>query len=169
MSSISLYEASVPQFNRVMKALKGVLTKAEAHATAKKLDPSALLLARLYPDMFHTAQQIGTATTMVHWGCAMIAGEERPTLPPPEASFAALQARLQATVDFAAKYGPDKLNGREDQPVQIKFPTMTLDFTAKSFLFEFILPNLYFHAAMTYGILRHNGVELGKQDFLARG
>jgi hypothetical protein len=167
--SLTMHDASVPQFNRALKSLKGVLAKAEAHATAKKIDPAALLTARLYPDMFHTAQQVGTATTMVHWGCAMLAGQERPTLPPVEATFAALNARVQAAVDFAAGYGPDKLNGSEDKPVQLVFPGRTMNFTGKTFLFEFILPNLYFHTAMTYGILRHNGVELGKGDFLAPG
>lgn len=164
-----MYDLTVPTFNRVMKSLKGILAKAETHATTKKLDPNALLFARLYPDMFHTVRQVQTATSMAHWGCALLAGLERPQLPDAETSFADLQTRIQKTVDYVSGFGPDKLNGTEAKPVQLKFPNFTLDFTGQSFIQEFILPNLYFHAAMTYGILRHNGVELGKSDFLARG
>jgi uncharacterized protein len=167
--SLTMHDLSVPAFHRAMKSLKGVLEKAEAHATAKKIDPNALLLARLSPDMFHTIRQVQTATSMVHWGCALLAGLERPDLPSTEATFADLQARIASTVDFVKGFGPERLNGSETKPVALKFPGRTMEFTGESFLLEFILPNLYFHTAMTYAIMRHNGVEVGKQDFLARG
>ena len=166
--SVSMYDASVPQYNRALKALKGILEKAEAHATAKKIDANALLLARLYPDMFHTIAQVQTATNMVHWGCALLVGLERPQLPSTEATFADLQTRIANTVEYVKGFGPDRINGTEAKAVQLKFPGRTMDFTGQSFLFEFILPNVYFHTAMTYAVLRHNGVEVGKGDFLAR-
>jgi hypothetical protein len=164
-----MFDASVPVFLRQMKSIAGVLTKAEAHATAKKLDPEALLKARLYPDMFHTIRQVQTATAQVYWGCALLSGLDRPDLPSEENSFADLQARISKAVDYAKGFTPDRINGSEDRAVALKFPGRTLDFTGKSFLFEFVLPNLFFHSAMTYAIMRHNGVEVGKQDFLARG
>lgn len=166
--SLSMYDASVPQFNRCMKALKGILEKAETHATAKKIDPNALLQARLYPDMFNLIRQVQVATSMCYTGCALLAGLERPQLNDTEATFADLQLRIAKTVDYVAGFGPDKINGSEDKPVQLKFPSVTMDFTGKSFLFEFVLPNLYFHTATAYDILRHNGLELAKRDFLAR-
>ncbi len=167
--SLAMYDVTVPALNRAMKSLKGVLEKAEAHVTAKKLDPNAILHARLFPDMFNTIRQVQTATSMAHWGCALLAGLERPDLPAEEATFADLQARIKKTVDYIATFGPDKLNGTENKPVALKFPGRTLDFTGQAFILEFILPNLYFHTAMTYALLRHNGVEVGKADFLARG
>lgn len=166
---LNMYDISVPAFNRTLKGMKGVLEKAEAHATAKKLDPNALLLARLYPDMFHTIRQVQTATSMVHWGCALLVGLERPDLPSTEATFADLQARIASTVEYVKGFGPERINGTEANKVELKFPGRTMEFTGHSFLSEFIMPNLYFHAAMTYAIMRHNGVEVGKQDFLARG
>lgn len=167
--SISMYDASVPAFNRALKSLRDVLNKAEAHATAKKLDPNALLTARLYPDMFHTIRQVQTATTMIQWGCSLLAGLDRPDIPATEATFADLQTRIKSTEEYVKGFGPDRLNGSEGKKVELKFPGRTMEFTGQSFLFEFILPNLYFHTAMTYAILRHNGIEIGKQDFLARG
>ncbi|MBL8642285.1 MAG: DUF1993 domain-containing protein [Rhodospirillaceae bacterium] len=167
--SLGMYDLSVPAFNRALKSAKTVLTKAEAHATEKKLDPNALLLARLYPDMFHFTRQIQMVTNMAQWGCALLAGQERPSWGDIEPTFAALNERVQKTVDFVASFKPEQINGCETKPVQLKFPNFTLDFTGTSFLLEFILPNLYFHSATAYGIMRHNGVVLSKSEFLARG
>lgn len=167
--SLGMFEASVPTFLRQLKGVSGVLTKAKAHVDAKKLDPEALLKARLYPDMFNLIRQVQTVTTQVYWGCSLLAGQERADQPGNEATFEELQARIAKTVDYAKGFKPEQIDGSEDRPVALKFPARTLEFTGKSFLNEFVLPNLYFHAAMTYGILRHNGVEVGKQDFLARG
>jgi len=165
--SFGMYDASVPLFLRQLKGVSGVLTKAQAHVDAKKLDPEALLKARLYPDMFNLIRQVQTVTTQVYWGCSLLAGQERADLQGDESTFDALQARIAKTVDYAKGFKPEQFNGGEDKPVALKFPSRTLDFTGKSFLTEFVLPNLYFHAAMVYGILRHNGVEIGKKDFLA--
>ena len=167
--TLSMYDISVPSFNRSLKGLRNVLDKAEAHVTAKKLDPNALLLARLYPDMFHTNRQVQTATSMIHWGCALVVGLERPDLPATEATFADLQTRIASTVEYVKGFGPDRLNGTETNKVELKFPGRTMEFTGHSFMLEFIIPNLYFHTAMTYAIMRHSGVEVGKQDFLGRG
>lgn len=166
---LGMYDASIPVFLRQLKSMSGVLTKAEAHATAKKLDPDALLKARLFPDMFHTIRQVQTATGQVYWGCSLLAGLDRADLTGDEATFADLQARIKKAEDYAKSFKPEQINGSEDRAVALKFPARTLEFTGRSFLLEFVLPNLFFHSAMTYAILRHNGVEVGKQDFLARG
>jgi len=163
---ISMHDLTAPTYKRVLGSMKNVLSKAEAHATAKKIDPNALLLARLFPDMFNTIRQVQTATTMVHWGCALLAGLERPQLPDAETTFEHLYARIQKTMDYAAGFGPDKIDGTEAKAVALVFPGRTMEFTGQSFIQEFIIPNLYFHSGMTYAILRHNGVEVGKGDFL---
>lgn len=167
--SLGMYDVSVPAFNRALKSLKTILAKAEAHATEKKIDPAALLTARLYPDMFTFARQVQMVTNMSQWGVALLAGQERPNFGDVEPTFASLNERVQKTIDFVAGFKPEQINGTEANAVQLKFPNFTMDFTGTSFLLEFVLPNLYFHAATAYDILRHNGVAVGKSDFLARG
>ncbi|MDX2224514.1 MAG: DUF1993 domain-containing protein [Rhodospirillaceae bacterium] len=167
--SLGIYDLSVPAFQRSLKSLTTILTKGAAHVEAKKLEPAALLTARLYPDMFHLTRQVQMSTSMIKWGCALLAGLERPDDPSTETTFDELKTRVAKTGEYVAGFSPSQLNGSEDKPVKLVFPRVTLEFTGKSFLLEFILPNLYFHTAMAYGILRHNGVEVGKGDFLARG
>jgi hypothetical protein len=167
--ALGMYDLSVPAFNRALKSLTTILTKGAAHVEAKKLEPASLLTARLYPDMFHFTRQVQMSTSMIKWGCALLAGQERPDDPNTESSFDELKARVAKTGEFVAGFTPAQLNGSESKPVKLVFPRVTLDFTGQSFLLEFVLPNLYFHTAMAYGILRHNGVEVGKSDFLARG
>jgi len=167
--SLGMYQASVPVFTRMLTALSGVLGKAEAHVEARKLDPAALLTARLYPDMFPLARQVQEATKHVHWGCALLAGQEMPSHPNTETSFAELKQRIARTIDFARGYKPEQIDGSEDRAVAIKFPTRTLEMKGQPFLLHFAMPNFYFHATTAYDILRHNGVEVGKRDFLGPG
>ncbi len=168
--ALGLYDVAVPAFNRALKSAQTTLAKAEAHATEKKLDPTALLLFRLYPDMFNFTRQIQMVTNMAQWGCALLAGQERPNWGDVEPTFAALNERVQKTIDFVATFKPEQLNGAEDKPIELKFPNFAMPFTSGTqFITEFVLPNLYFHSAAAYNILRHNGIAVGKSDFLARG
>ena len=167
--SLGMYQASVPVFIRMLSSLSAVLDKAEAHCTAKKIDPAALLTARLYPDMFPCARQVQEATKHVYWGCALLAGQERPDHPNPETTFAELKQRVAKTIEFARGYKPEQIDGSEDRAVAIKFPTRTLEFKGQPFLLHFALANFYFHVTTAFDILRHSGVEIGKRDFLGPG
>ena len=166
---ISMYQASVPVFIRMLAALSAILDKAEAHATAKKIEPVALLGARLYPDMFAMARQVQEATKHVYWGCALLAGQEMPNHPNGENSFADLKQRIAKAIEFARGFKPEQIDGSEERAVAIKFPTRTLEMKGQPFLLGFAMPNFYFHVTTAFDILRHNGVEIGKRDFLGAG
>ena len=167
--SLGMYQASVPVFLRILNALTGVLTKAEAHVEAKKLDPASLLTARLYPDMFPMARQVQEVTKHVRWACALLAGEEMPSNANPETSFGELKQRIATEIEAAKSYKPAQIDGSEERQIQLKFPARTLEFKGQQYLLHFALPNFYFHATTAYDILRHNGVEVGKRDFLGPG
>ena len=164
--SLGMYQASVPVFTRLLGSLSAILDKADAHATAKKIDPAALLTARLYPDMYPLSRQVQEASKHVYWGCALLAGLEMPNPANSESSFAELKQRIASTIDYARGFKPEQIDGSEERTVAIKFPTRTLEMKGQPFLLGFAMPNFYFHVTSAYGILRHNGVELGKRDFL---
>jgi hypothetical protein len=164
---MSLYDAAVPPFLQILGALSGLLTKAEAHCAAKNIKPEVMLSARLYPDMLPLSKQIQLACDFAAKGCARLTHSEVPSAPDTETSFAELQQRLANTIDYVKGYKPEQFEGMEAR--EVKFPagpdrTMTLK--GQQFLSHFTLPNFYFHAATAHGILRHNGVEIGKRDFL---
>jgi uncharacterized protein len=164
---MSLYDATVPPFLQTLGALSGLLTKAEAHCAAKNIKPEVLLSARLYPDMLPLTKQIQLACDFAAKGCARLTHSEVPSVPDTETSFAELRQRLASTIDCVKGYQPEQFEGMETR--EVKFPagpdrTMTLP--GQQFLSHFTLPNFYFHAATAHGILRHNGVEIGKRDFL---
>ncbi len=168
--ALGLYDVTVPAFNRALKSAQTILAKAEANATDKKLDPNGLLQFRLFPDMFNFTRQIQMVTNMAQWGCALLAGQERPNWGDVEPTFAALNERVQKTIDFVAGFTPDQLNAAEAKPIELKFPNFAMPFASGTqFATEFVLPNLYFHSATAYNILRHNGIIVGKSDFWARG
>jgi hypothetical protein len=162
-----LYDATVPALLQTLGALSGILTKAEAHCAAKNIAPEVMLSARLYPDMLPLSKQIQLACDFAAKGCARVTHSEVPSTPDTEKSFAELQQRLANTIDYVKGFKPEQFEGMEAR--EVKFPagpdrTMTLK--GQQFLSHFTLPNLYFHAATAHGILRHNGVEIGKRDFL---
>ena len=166
--SLSMYEASIPVFIRSLNNLSAILDKAVASAEARKIDPSVLIQARLAPDMHPLPRQIQIATDGAKGCAARLAGVEVPSFPDTETTFPELKARLAKTVDFLQSITESQVDGSEERPVTLKFPGNELTFTGKSFLFGFALPNLFFHVTAAYAILRHNGVDVGKMDYLGR-
>jgi len=165
--SLSMYEASVPGFVNMLNSLSAILDKAAAYAEAKKIDPSVLVGARLAADMHPLSRQIQIASDAVKGGVARLAGVEAPSFPDTETTIPELKARIDKTVAFLNGIDKAKFDGAEDRTVTMKIGPNELQFPAKVFLFEFVAPNFYFHATTAYAILRHNGLEIGKQDFLA--
>ena len=164
--SLSMYEASVPGFVNMLNSLSAILDKAAAYAEAKKIDPSVLVNARLAADMHPLSRQIQIASDAVKGGVARLAGVEAPSFPDTETTIAELKARIDKTVAFLNGIDKAKFDGAEDRTVTMKIGPNELQFPAKVFLFEFVAPNFYFHATTAYAILRHNGVEVGKMDFI---
>ncbi len=166
--TISMYQASVPNFIHALSNLSAVLAKGAAYAEAKKFDPSVLVNARLAPDMFALARQVQIATDIVKGGSARLAGVDVPSFPDTEATFPELQARITKTIDFMKTIKPAQIDGSEGKTINLKVGGNELTFKGQDYLFNFVLPNLYFHATVAYSILRHNGVDVGKMDFLGK-
>lgn len=167
--AISMYQASVPVFQRSLTSLAGILAKGAAYAEAKKIDPAVLLGSRLFPDMFALTRQVQIASDNAKGCAARLAGVEPPKFEDNEATFAELDARIQKTIDFLKTFKPEQIDGSEARPVTLKLRDRTVEFVGINYLLHFALPNYFFHATTAYAILRHNGVELGKPDFLGRG
>ncbi len=165
---ITMYQASVPVFTQMLTALTGVLDKAEAHATAKKIDPAALLNDRLYPDMFPLSRQVQIATDFARGCSARLAGQEMPAYDNTEASFADLKARIKKTIDFMAGLKADQIDGSEQRAIKLTVAGNPMSFEGEGYLTRFALPHFFFHCATAYDILRHNGVEVGKRDYLGK-
>ena len=164
--SLSIYQISVPVFIRMLGNLSAILAKAEAHAQAKNIDPSVFLNARLAPDMFALTRQVQIASDAAKGCGARLAGVDIPSFADEEKSFADLQARIAKTVDFLKGLKPEQFEGAENREITIKAPSRELHFKGLDFLLHFANANFYFHVTTTYAILRHNGVEVGKMDFL---
>jgi len=165
--SISMYSAFIPVAIRQLNAMSAILGKAVAHCEARKIDPTAFLLSRLFPDMFPLTRQLQIAADMAKGGAARLAGIEPPKYEDNEASFAELQARLEKTVAFLKSIQPAQIDGKEDADITIKLPSRELAFKGEAYLIGFVLPNMYFHLTTAYNLLRQGGVDIGKQDFLA--
>jgi uncharacterized protein len=166
--SLSMYHASVPAFVQVLTALAKVLDKAEAHAAARKIDPAVLLGCRLAPDMFPLSRQVQISCDMAKGAAARLAGVEVPSWPDTETTFAALRDRIGKTVAFVQSFKAAQIDGSEEREVALKLGGNPVTFKGQAYLVHFVLPNFYFHATAAYAILRHNGVELGKRDFLGQ-
>ena len=165
--TVSMYKISVPIFVQFLTALGAVLDKAAAHCEAKKIDPQALLGARLFPDMFPLVRQVRASTDHAVNATARLAGVEPLSLANHEANFAELGERIKKAVDFIKRCKAAQIDGTEDKPIKITFPSgATRDFTGQSLLLGNSLPNFYFHCTTAYDILRQCGVELGKRDFM---
>lgn len=165
--TMSMSTASLPVFKHTLTNLVHLLDKAAAHAEAKKFDPANLLTYRLAPDMLPFTKQVQIACDTAKIGAARIAGMEWPKWEDTEATFPELKERIQKTLDFLATVPPEKLDGTEAN--EVKLPTGRETFrimTAEDYLRFHALPNLFFHVTTAYAILRHNGVELGKRDYL---
>ena len=164
---MSFYDATVPAFLQILGSLSGLLTKAEAHCEAKKIQPEVLLSARLYPDMLPLTKQIQIASDFAAKSCARLTGSEVPTTPDTEKTFEELRQRLAKTVDYVKSFKPAQFEGADAKDVTFPVgPNNSMTLKGQEFVSRFSFPNFYFHAATAHGILRHNGVEIGKRDFL---
>lgn len=164
---MSFYDAVVPAYLQMLNSLTGLLSKAEAHCAARKIDPGVLLGSRLFPDMLPLSKQVQLVSDFAAKGCARLTHSEVPSTPDTETSFAELKQRLAKTIDYVKSFKPEQFEGADTKDVT--FPTgpdKTTTLKGQQFLSAFSLPNFYFHAATAHGILRHNGVEIGKRDFM---
>lgn len=166
--SLSMYQASVPVFLHMLGTLRNLLEKGAAHAEARKFEPSALIQARLFPDMLPLARQIQIASDAAKGCGARLAGVEVPKFADTESSFAELIDRIDKTVAFLKELTPAQVDGSEGKTVVLPMRSGDLTFTGQQFLLGFALPNFFFHVTTAYNLLRHNGVEIGKMDFLGR-
>ncbi|WP_437549582.1 DUF1993 family protein [Sorangium sp. So ce367] len=164
--TISMYQASVPVLVRMLGNLSAILTKAAAYAEAKKIEPRVLLDARLAPDMLSLTRQVQIASDSAKGCGARLAAVDVPKYEDNEASFDELQARIAKTVAFLNSLRPEQIDGSEDRDVTIPTRDQPLQFKGLVYLVNFVLPNFYFHVTTAYAILRHNGLEIGKLDFL---
>ena len=168
--AISMYTASVPVFQHMLRNLGHILDKGEAHAAQRKIDPVVLTTYRLYPDMLPFARQIQIACDACKNAVARVAGVDAPKFEDNEATFGELKARVQKTLDFLATVQASALDGTEAK--EVTFPVgkdKTRTMTGQAYLTTWALPNMFFHITTAYAILRHNGVELGKSDYLVGG
>lgn len=166
--TISMYQASVPVFNRMLNNLAAVLEKGAAHAAAKKIDPAVLVNSRLYPDMFPLSKQIQIAADMAKGCVARLAGQEPPKYEDNEAAFSDLVVRINKTVAYISTFKPGQIDGSEGKTITLQMRSGPLTFLGMPYLLDFVYPNFYFHVTTAYAILRHSGVEVGKQDFLGK-
>ena len=164
--SVSVYDASIGVYSRLLGNLETILDKAGAWAVERKIDPAALLHARLAPDMYHLIKQVQIATDMAKGTVSRLAGVEPPRYEDNEATFADLKARVAKTREYLATFKPEQFTGAETRAIQLKLGPNTFDFVGKDYLLGFGTPNVYFHYSMVYAILRHNGMALGKRDYV---
>jgi len=164
--TLSMYQASAPRFIHTLTNLSAILDKAQAHAEAKKIDPATLTAFRLYPDMFPLTRQVQIACDAAKGAVARLAGVEVPKHEDTEQTFADLKARIAKTIAFISTIQPARIDGTEDKEIALRAGGQDLKFKGMQYLFGFAHPNFYFHVTTAYNILRHNGVEVGKKDYL---
>ena len=164
--TISMYQTAVPTFVQMLDALSGILDKAAAHAAAKKIEPAVFLNSRLSPDMFPLVRQVQVAADFAKNTVARLAGVEAPKKEDKEASFDELKARIAWTVDYVKGFKVEQIDGSEDRDVTIPMGGKPTTFKGQRYLISFALPNFYFHLTCAHAILRADGVEVGKRDFL---
>ena len=163
---ISMYQASVPRFVNILGNLSNILDKAQAHVDAKKIDATTLTGYRLFPDMLPMTSQVQIACDTAKGAVARLAGVEIPVYEDNEKTFADLKARIARTIAFIQTLTPGQIDGTEDKEIVIKRRDKETRYNGMQFLLGHALPNVYFHVTTAYNILRHNGIEIGKRDYL---
>jgi len=163
---ISMYQASVPGFLRTLGSLKSILEKAAAHGAAKKIDDAVFVNARLYPDMLPLSAQVQIASDFARGTCARLSGAETPAVEDKEKTIAELIARVDLAIAYVKTFAAAQIDGSETREITRKIRGNTVVFSGLDYLLKFALPNFYFHVTTAYAILRHNGVEIGKGDYL---
>jgi uncharacterized protein len=162
-----LYDLSLAPMLRALRNLDAIVAKAEAYAEADpNIDPATLIQARLHPNMRPFVFQIRTATDTAKGAAARLTGREIPSWPDDEATFADLHGRLRKAIDYLSGFKPEDFAGAEAKTIEMKLGPNTVKFTGASYVADFALPNFFFHVVTAYNILRHNGVVIGKRDFL---
>ena len=164
--SLSMHEASAATFKRMLTPLAALLEKAEAHAAARKIEPEALLGARLFPDMFSFTRQVQLTCDFAKLCCARLSGIDAPKHDDKEKTFPELKARVAETLAFIEGLKAKDIDGTESKEITLKIAGKDTQMKGRDYLLFFALPNFYFHATTVYDLLRHNGVEVGKRDFL---
>jgi hypothetical protein len=164
--TISMFQASVPRLINALNNLSHILDKAQAHIDAKKIDASALIQFRLYPDMLNFTRQVQIASDTAKGVVARLAGVEIPAYEDNEQSIADLKARIAKTIAFIQGFKPEQIDGTEDKDIITKRGEKETHYKGMQFLLGHAIPNVYFHITTAYAILRHNGVEIGKRDYL---
>ena len=165
---MSLYQASVPQFVQSLTALSGMLDKAEAYATEKKIDQAVLLGMRLHPTMWALGKQVQAACTTAVRCCALLAGVAVPTFEDTEKTIPELKARIAKSVEFLKSLKPAQIDGQEGRDLSVKMGANEMKFKAQNFLQWFSIPNFMFHGTTAYNIMRQSGIDLAKRDFLGK-
>jgi hypothetical protein len=163
-----MYQASAPRFVNILRNLSAIIEKAEAHCAAKKIEPSALTTARLYPDMFPFTRQVQIACDTAKGAVARLAGVDIPKHEDTEQTFAELKARIAKAIDFVESVSAARIDGSEDKDIVLQMRSGERRFKGMQYLLGHAYPNFYFHVTTAYNILRHNGVEVGKADFIGK-
>ena len=164
--TISMFQASVPRLINVLNNLSHILDKAQTHIDAKKLDATALIQFRLFPDMLNFTRQVQIASDTANGVVARLAGVDIPVYEDNEQSIADLKARIAKTIDFIQGFKSEQIDGTEDKDIIVKRGEKETHYKGMQFLLGHAIPNVYFHTTTAYAILRHNGVEVGKRDYL---
>ncbi len=164
----SMYQASIPVFVRALNNLDHILAKGMEHASENDIDPAVFFGARLAPDMFPLSRQVQVATDFVLRGTARLAGQDPESTADNEQTCSQLRERVAKAIETLQRYSRADIDGSENRRIELRLPIGDMTFQGRDFLHYFVLPNLYFHITTVYNILRHNGVKLGKPDFLGR-
>jgi len=165
---MSMYEASVPMFLHTLRNLRAILEKGAAYAEAKKFDPLVLAQSRLFPDMLPLTRQIQIASDAAKGAAARLAGVEPPKWEDHETTLPELIARVDKTIDYLQGFKAEQFEGSDDRTITINTPRQSFSFPGLIFLRHWAVPNFFFHVTTAYNLLRHNGVEIGKADYLGR-
>ena len=163
-----MYQASAPRFANILRNLSALIEKADAHCAAKKIDPAAITTFRLYPDMFPFTRQVQIACDTAKAAVARLAGVEMPKHEDVEQTFAELKSRIAKTLDFVESVKPERIDGSEEKEIVLAMRSGERRYKGMQYLLGHTYPNFYFHVTTAYNILRHNGVDIGKADFIGK-
>lgn len=166
--SLTIHQIATPIYFQMLPALSVNLGKAEDYAKARKFEPEALLKARLYPDMYALDRQVQTACDQAVRAMARLAGLDLPSFPDTEKTFDELRQRIDKALAYIKTITPAQLDGADTRQIKLVFPSRTVEYSGLQYLTSFALPNFYFHVSTAHAILRHNGLEIGKRDFMGR-
>jgi uncharacterized protein len=166
--AVSMYDIAIPTFQKQLAALEAILDKAADYASMKKVEIFVLLGSRLYPDMFNLTRQVQLATDFAKAAPARLAGLEVPSFPDTETTLPELKARIAKIQALLAGYKPEQFDGSDTKELTVKVAGAEVTLTGREYLLHVAFPNFYFHCATAYDILRHNGLEIGKRDFVRR-